>query len=161
KVGRLVQAESFDKVDQKLWTEFSPPLMGRPEDEERRRFEALRTYFTAGMDSNRFDEAVKRALAPLESNGLLKGLKHKPDEGSQVAILVYQIDRPPLTAGNLLSGKGETRSASASAERRWIPDRLRRVAVDEVRIDKAKGALRQRLDSDLKIQGSMIDNATV
>src|SRR5262249_45425696 len=38
---------------------------------------------------------------------------------------------------------------------------LRRVAVDEVRIDKAKGALRQRLDSDLKIQGSMIDNATV
>jgi len=35
KVSRLVQAESFDKVDQKLWTEFSPPLMSRSADEER------------------------------------------------------------------------------------------------------------------------------
>src|SRR6185436_15569752 len=27
KVSQLAQAESFDKVNQKLWTEFSPPLM--------------------------------------------------------------------------------------------------------------------------------------
>jgi membrane-associated HD superfamily phosphohydrolase len=30
KVSQLVQAESFDKVDQKLWGEFSPPDPQRP-----------------------------------------------------------------------------------------------------------------------------------
>ena len=84
------------------------------------------------MDSNRFDEAVKRALAPLEKSGLLKELKHKPDEGSQVSILVYPT-------GN----KRQTHH----------------VAVDEVRIDKAKGPLRQRLEDELKVQGSMLENA--
>src|SRR5262249_33884079 len=88
KVGRLV-AETYDAVLanaelKNLWVELSPPLMSRPEDAERQRFEALRTYFTTGMDRNRFDEAIKRALAPNERNGLLKELKHKPDEGSQV-----------------------------------------------------------------------------
>ena len=47
---------------QKLWREFSPPDAQRPMDEEKRRFDALKTYFTAGMDSGRFDEAIKRAL---------------------------------------------------------------------------------------------------
>jgi putative nucleotidyltransferase with HDIG domain len=134
KVGQLVQVESFDKVDQKLWTEFSPAVMGRSEEDERRRFEALKSYFTAGMDSNRFDAAIQRALAPLETNGLLKELKHKPDEGSQVSILVYTTGNPRLT---------------------------HRVAIDDVRMDKVKTALRQRLENDLKIQGSMIDNAGV
>ncbi|MBW8885318.1 MAG: hypothetical protein JF612_11230, partial [Planctomycetia bacterium] len=93
KVGRLVQAESFDGVQAKpelkeIWSELSPPLM-RSDEEERQRFDALRTYFTAGMDSNRFDEAIKRALSPLEKSGLLKELKHKPEEGSQINLLVY------------------------------------------------------------------------
>src|SRR5262245_49796607 len=139
KVGRLVQAESFDAVQAKpelkeIWLELSPPLMSRPEDAERPRYDALRTYFTAGMDSNRFDEAVKLALAPLEKNGLLKELKHKPEEGSQVKILVYPT-------GN----KRQTHE----------------VLVDEVRIDKAKVQLRQRLDAQLKVQGSMVENAGI
>ena len=66
-----------------IWLELSPPLM-RSDEAERQRYDALRTYFTPGMDTNRFDEAIKRALAPLEKNGLLKELKHKPEEGSQV-----------------------------------------------------------------------------
>src|SRR6266850_4123472 len=139
KVGRLVQAESFDAVLanpelKNIWLELSPPLMSRPEDAERQRYDALRTYFTAGMDSNRFDEAIKQALAPNERNGLLKELKHKPDEGSQVSILVYPTGNKRLT---------------------------HRVPVDDVRIDKAKGPLRQRLDAGLKTQGSMVDNAAV
>src|SRR5262245_14714588 len=91
KVGRLVQAESFDAIMgsaelKAIWLELSTPLMGRTEEDERRRYDALRTYFTAGMDSNRFDVAIKNALAPNEKNGLLKELKHKPEEGSQLAI---------------------------------------------------------------------------
>jgi len=138
KVGRLVQAESFDAVEanaelKNIWLELSPPLMSRPLEGEQQRYDALRTYFTAGMDSNRFDEAIKRTLEPLEKNGLLKELKHKPDEGSQVKILVYP-------AGN----KRQTHE----------------VLVDEVRTDKAKLPLRQRLDAQLK-QGPMVENAAV
>ncbi len=138
KVGRLVQAESFDAVQAKpelkeIWAELSPPLM-RSEEEERQRFESLRTYFTAGMDSNRFDESIKRAFVPLEKSGLLKELKHKPEEGSQIKLLVYP-------AGN----------------RRQAHE----VLVDEVRIDKVKPQLRQRLEAQLKAQGGMAANAAV
>jgi len=133
KVGQLVQAESFDKVNQKLWLEFSPP-MSRSEDEEKQRFESLRTYFTAGMDRDRFDEALKRAMTPLEKNGLLKELKHKPDQGSQLQILVYPAGSSKVT---------------------------HHATVDEILIDKAKRALRQRLDSAFKVQGSMLENAAI
>jgi putative nucleotidyltransferase with HDIG domain len=137
KVGRLVQAESFDQAMAKpelkdIWLELSPPLM-RSDDEERQRYDALRTYFTAGMDSNRFDEGIKRALAPLEKNGLIKELKHKPEEGSQINLLVYPT-------GN----KRQTHE----------------VLVDEVRMDKVKGPLRQRLESQLR-EGGMKENAAV
>ena len=137
KVARLV-AESFDAVLanaelKNVWLELSPPLM-RPEEAERQRFDALRTYFTTGMDTNRFDVAIKLALAPLERNGLLRELKHKPDEGSQVKILVFPT-------GN----KRQTHE----------------VLVDDVLISKVKGPLRQRLDTELKTQGSMADNAAV
>jgi putative nucleotidyltransferase with HDIG domain len=139
KVANLVQAETFDAVlaDEKLkteWLELSPPAMNRPEDAEPERFESLKTYFTSGMDQNRFDESIKRALAPFEKNGLLKDLKHKPDQGSQVKILVYPT-------GN----KRQTHE----------------VAVDEVRIDRAKTALRQRLEAELRFQGRMVENAGV
>lgn len=133
KVSKLAQADSFEKVEPKLWAEFSPPLM-RSEAEERRRFDALRTYFTAGMDSNRFDTAVRQALSPLEKSGLLKELKHKPDQGSQVSILVYPSGNKRLT---------------------------HHAPVDEVRIDKAKGPLSKRLESDLKVQGNMVENAAI
>jgi putative nucleotidyltransferase with HDIG domain len=136
KIGRLAQAESYDAVLaspelKAIWNEISPPLM-RSEEEERQRFEALRTYVNTGRESNRFDEAVKRALAPLEKNGLIKQLKHPPDQGSQVSILVLS--------------PGSKRPVHAS--------------VDDVRIDKVLAPLRQRLDTDLK-QGSMTDNAEV
>jgi putative nucleotidyltransferase with HDIG domain len=132
KVGQIVQAESFDKVNQKLWSEFSPPAMSRSEQEEKQRFDALRTYFTAGMDRDRFDGAVKRAISTLEKNGLLKELKHKPDEGSQLKILVYPA-----------GGSKVTHHAS----------------VDEVLILKIKPLLRQRLEGEFKVQGTMLENA--
>ncbi|MEX2175429.1 MAG: HDIG domain-containing metalloprotein [Pirellulaceae bacterium] len=137
KVGRLVLAESFeamqnDKELQSIWLEFLPPDPARPPDEDQRRFDTLKTYFTAGMDSNRYDGAISAALEPFKKFGLLK--EHKPKEGSQVSILVHPpgVERPLL-----------------------------RAAVDDVRLDKAKVALRQRLDEELKIQGSMLDNASV
>jgi len=77
---------------------------------------------------------VRRALAPLENDGLLKELKHRPAQGSQVSILVYPSNNKRL---------------------------VHRASVDDVRLDKAKVALRQRLDDEFKEQGSMLDNASV
>lgn len=131
KVSQLAQAEAFEKVSQKLWDEFSPPVMNRSPSDQQRRFEALRTFFTAGMNASRFEEAVKRAFGPAEKNGLLKELKHK---GSQVSILVYAAGNQGLT---------------------------HRVNVDEVLIPKVKLSLRQRLDDELKLQGGMLENAAL
>jgi putative nucleotidyltransferase with HDIG domain len=137
KVGRLVQAESFVAVQadaglKNTWQELWPATASA--DDAEKRYDTLKTYFTSGMDTNRFDEAIKRALAPFEKNGLLKELKHKPEEGSQVNILVYP-------AGN----KRQTHE----------------VLVDEVRIDKARVALRQRLDAELKSHVNMAANAEI
>jgi membrane-associated HD superfamily phosphohydrolase len=99
KVGRL-QAESFDAVQanpelKAIWLELSPPLMSRPEDAERQRYEALRTYFTAGMDNNRFDEAIsqqtqRKAKRPdvfCLWNSLLNFLVGKSSVGTNSAII--------------------------------------------------------------------------
>src|SRR5262245_9466543 len=134
KVGQVVQAESFEKLDKNLWKEFSPPQSSRPEDEEKQRFESLRTYFTAGMDPNRFDDAVKKALAPLEATGLLKELKHTPESGSMTSLLVYP--------------EGNERHKTHAL-------------VDDIRIDKAKKPLRQRLEDAFKGQANMAENAVV
>jgi len=134
KVSELVQSESFDKLDMNLWREFSPLQPSRPELEEKQRFEALRTYFTAGMDANRFGEAVKKALAPMETIGLLKQLKHTLDRGSAVSLLVYQ--------------EGNERHKTHAR-------------VDDVLMDKAKKPLRQRLEDEFKVQMSMADNAVI
>ena len=134
KVGQIVQSESFEKLDKNMWREFSPPDPSRPEDDEKQRFESLRTYFKAGMDSNRFDEAVKKSLAPLEATGLLKELKHNPESGSMTSLLVYP--------------EGNERHKTHAL-------------VDDIRIDKAKKPLRQRLEDAFKGQMNMADNAAV
>jgi putative nucleotidyltransferase with HDIG domain len=139
KVAKLAQVEDFEKIAgnkdlENLWKEFTPPLAPAIDPaEEKRRFDALKSYFTAGMDMNRFDEAVKRSLAPLEISGLLKELP-KNHQGSQLSILVYPNGTPKLT---------------------------QRVSVDDVRIDKAKAPLRQRLVDDLKIPGMMMESTLV
>src|SRR5436189_27019 len=89
RVAAFIVAVLANSELKEIWAELSPPQPNRPEDAEKVRYDALRTYFTTGMDSNRFDDAIKHALTPLEKNGLLKELKHKPDEGSQLKILVY------------------------------------------------------------------------
>jgi len=136
KVLRLVQAETYDAVLAKpelkaVWHELSPQQPSRTEDEERNRYETLRTFFTSSMDNNRFDDALKRSFAPLERSGLLK---NPPEQGSQISILVFPT-------GNKRAVHHEP--------------------IDDVRIDKAKTQLRQRLDADLKVQGSMLENASL
>jgi len=135
-VGRLVQAESFEALQKnpelkKLWHEFLPPGTTTP-DEEKRRYETLRTFFTAGMDSNRYDDAIRQALEPLEKFGLLKELKHT--EGSQLWILVRKQGSDGPTV---------------------------RASVEDVRLDKVKVTLPQRLDAALKVQSGVESSASV
>ena len=54
KVGKLVQAESFEAMQKNddlktTWQEFQPPT-ALPAAEEKRRFDTLKTFFTAGRD---------------------------------------------------------------------------------------------------------------
>jgi putative nucleotidyltransferase with HDIG domain len=136
KVGRLVQAADFAAVQanpelKNLWAEFVVPGTATAA-EEQRRYETLKTFFTAGMDSNRYDEAVKLALQPLEKFGLLKELKHK--EGSQLAVIVRDHET------------GRT---------------VGRANIEDVRLDKVKASLPQRIREALKVQPSMNDTASV
>ena len=79
--GRIVRRGQAKPELKNIWHELSPPLMSRGRATNASDSSRCERYFTAGMDSNRFDEAIKRALSPLEKNGLLKELKHKPRRG--------------------------------------------------------------------------------
>lgn len=133
KVSQIAQAESLEKVDKALWAEFSPPDPQRSADEEKRRFEALRSFFKDGMDSGRYDEAVKQALDPIYRSGVLKE-KDKNDQGSQISLLISE------------AGAGRP---------------SHRATVDEVRIDKVKAALKQRLVEVLRVNASMMESTSV
>ena len=118
-----------------VWKEFQPPEgTTRSAALDKQYFESLQAYFKAGMDKNRYDEAVKLALQPLEKYGLLK--EHKPEIGSQATILVHPegAEKP-----------------------------LESVKVEDVRIDKVTGFLKDRLTSEFTIKSSMMagDAATV
>lgn len=138
KVSQLASVESYEKVDPALWNEFWPvPTEGKtPESEvrtpeaEKRKFDALKMYFMAGMDSGRFDEAIKRAFAPLERSGVIDVLQHKSTEGSQTSILVRTAGDPtPKPA-----------------------------AVEDVLISKIKPQLLQRLIEQLREFGGMSES---
>ncbi len=137
-VAELAGAESYEKVQAEaklkaIWAEFAPPgPTKRTPAEEKQHYDALHAYFKAGMDSNRYDEAVKLALQPLEKLGLLK--EHQVAIGSQAAILVHP----------------------QGADRPLVPAK-----VDEVTIDKVKGSLKERLEAELNIKASMADNSVV
>lgn len=129
KVAKLVLAESFDKADKKLWAEFVP--LNEPEESSRRKFDALKAYFTAGMSNDRFDEAVKAALGVFEKNGLLVQLTHKT--GSNLTILVL-----PLGS-----------------------DVPHRTDVNEVLIGRNEFRLKQRLTDELRIHGGDNENSSL
>ena len=133
KVAQLATVESFEKVDPALWHEFSPPSAGKSPEVDKKNFEALKTYFMVGMDSGRFDEAIKRAFADLEKNGLIDVLQHTSSEGSQQAILTHPPGSPKL----------------------WT----QRVLVEDVLISKIKPRLQQQLIEELKRFGGMSESS--
>ena len=132
KVSELSSIESYDKVKQQLWQEFSPPAETKTPESEQKRFESLRAFFSGGMDSGRFDDAVKKAFDPLERNGLIDVLQHTAQQGSQTAILIKPTGKPKWT---------------------------HRVPVDEVLVSKIKPQLQQRLIEQLKMFGGMNDSS--
>jgi putative nucleotidyltransferase with HDIG domain len=135
-VVKLAQAADFDAVQkdpelQKIWSEFVPPAQTNLDD-QRNDFGTLKTFFTAGMDSGRYDEAIKNVLQPLEKFGILKELKHK--EGSQVAVIVRDQ---------------ETGRTVGTAK------------VDDIRLDRVQASLPQRIKDALKVQGTMADSSAI
>ena len=94
RVSQLVLAESFDKVDKTAWSEFAK--MDAPVNEQTRQFDALKSFFTGAMNSNRFADALRDALAPLELSGMLREKQHADNAGSPTDIRVRQGDSGPL-----------------------------------------------------------------
>jgi hypothetical protein len=94
RVSQLVLAESFDKVDKQIWREFTH--VDAPADDQARRFDDLKTFFTGAMNSNRFAEALSDALAPLEKSGMFRERKHPDNQGSPTQIRVRQGQDGPL-----------------------------------------------------------------
>ncbi len=133
KVPQLLSVESYDKVDMTLWNEFSPPGEGKTPETEKQKFDSLKSYFMpGGMDSGKFDEALKQAFGPFEKSGLIDVLQHTSSEGSQTAILIRPSGKPKWT---------------------------QRAAVEEVLISKIKPRLHQLLFEKMKPPGMMNDNS--
>jgi putative nucleotidyltransferase with HDIG domain len=132
KVSQLASVESYDKVEPSLWQEFSPAGEGKTPETEKRKFDSLKGYFMAGMDSGRFDEAVKRAFAPLERSGVIDVLQHTSAEGSQTAVKIRPTGKPKWT---------------------------HRADVEEILVSKIKPQLQQRLIEELKAYGGMSENS--
>lgn len=127
KVSQLASVESYDKVEPKLWKEFLPASAeGLTPEVEKRKFDALKLFFmSSSMESGRFDEAIKKAFAPLELSGVIDVLQHKSTEGSQTSILVKTKGKPTP----------------------------QEVAVEDVLISKIKPRLLQALIGELKFGG--------
>ncbi len=135
KMSLLSQSETIDMVDPTVWREFNPPPPpDTPATDDAPKLAAIRAFFSSGMDSGKFDEALKRALLPLERSGLLNTLAHTSDQGPQGYILI----RP-------------------SGEPKWS----HRASIDEVQISKVKPGLKQRLLDEMQSQGGMNTNSEI
>jgi putative nucleotidyltransferase with HDIG domain len=99
RVTQLVLAESFEKVDKQIWSEFA--AMDAPVPEQTRQFDALKSFFTGAMNSNRFAEALGEALKPLELSGMFREKRHSDSQGSLTQIGVRQGEGGTLTVAEI------------------------------------------------------------
>ena len=127
RIFRILAAKSFDHVDQDVWQEFVRDDEKKPADEsDEAEFDHLCSALKNNTSLAQFDRALQRAFQQFEDTGLLKGLQHRPDEGSQISILEYPLGRV---------------------------DALRRVDVSDVRIAEATADMKNRLEHEFQAAG--------
>jgi putative nucleotidyltransferase with HDIG domain len=95
-VRDVLQAGTHDKVDPKLWKEFLPPSM-QDDPADPMRLSTLFSALAEDKELTKFDAALLTATSSWENEGLLRELKHTPQEGSQAALLVYRKGDPERT----------------------------------------------------------------
>ena len=122
RVSQLVLAETFDKVDKQAWSEFAK--MDAPADEQSRQFNDLKSFFTGAMNTNRFADALRDAMAPLELSGMLREV-----QSLSVGVKPTQI---------------RVRSESG---------RLQQFDISEVRIANIGIKLKNRLEEEFRLKG--------
>jgi hypothetical protein len=101
KIFELLSAKSFDSVNQALWAQFQSKLEdGSLPDaaQQRAAYEQFRASLETDPDLMRLKNALGRAFADFEQNGLLQSLEHGLNEGNQAEIRVYLKDTVPTTA---------------------------------------------------------------
>jgi putative nucleotidyltransferase with HDIG domain len=146
-IFKLLQAETFDKVNMPLWREFYVPAapgdlpaekagdmpVGMTEEEA---FSRLRAALAEDMDLDQLDSAIKRAMSSYERDGLLDELQHERNQADMSALLVHPL--------------GSDQPASEH-----------RVLVDDVRIAAVPRVLEQRLYTELRASGLPADKVDV
>ena len=122
-VFEITRAESFAAVPPDVWERFLPEVADQATVDEEQFFNDFRTALAEDMELAQLEEAVRRALEPLERFGLLEKLEHPADEGDQAAILVHPLGNESLSE---------------------------RVEVRDVRIGEVSPQLEERLAADLQ-----------
>ncbi len=123
-VFQVLGAASYQDVKDDIWRDFLVNANESTELADEMAFNAIRTALADDQDLTRMAEAVQRALQQFEENGLLEGLAHPPEEGSQISIQVYPLGKASF---------------------------MRRVDVKDVRIAEAAADLRQRIAKELEL----------
>lgn len=95
----LTAAPTLDKLDDKIWKAFQPPLADgtKPPDDKQQaeEFIKFREAFTPQQCLDRIDRAVAEAFAPFEKHGLLDKLdQDKLGPGNQGEITIYPVGHP-------------------------------------------------------------------
>jgi putative nucleotidyltransferase with HDIG domain len=131
---RLMESDSYEKVNQTVWREFVPTGDADNMGEDRSKFESLQEALSPDKDLSRFEAAFKRATTSWEVDGLLEKLGHTNQEGSQAVILVYPKGNPTLQ---------------------------RRVEVDRVRIAEVRARYPEQFREELLKSSFSTSQATV
>ncbi|MGE3778783.1 MAG: HD family phosphohydrolase [Pirellulaceae bacterium] len=128
-VFKIITAPAFEKLGddgRATWAQFlSPADQDNPQNFEQL-FNDCREGLAQDKDLVKFEKAIQVAIASFERDGLLDGLTHGIEDGSQTAILVHDV-------GN------ETA--------------MHRVEVSEVRLAQAGAGLPQRLKREFAAVG--------
>ncbi len=96
-VFEVTRADSFADVPPEVWQRFLPAVPDQASADEEQFFHDFRAALAEDRELAQLEEAVRRALEPLQQRGLLQNLEHPPEEGSHAEILVHPLGNEALT----------------------------------------------------------------
>lgn len=96
-VAEIVKAPNFADLNPEVWKQFEPPANASPPTpptDQQAEFAAFRQALGGPAGLPDFEQAVAKALAPFQQQGLLEKLPDEHGEGNQKEISVYPLGHP-------------------------------------------------------------------